>query len=190
MTEKKTTLQQVAMQYGTLMGIFWTLKFALFPMGMHTPALLVAFFILTFIGVPVLGFRFAKQYRNRECQGAISFSKAFLFTAFMYFFAAIFTTIAHYIYFRYMDNGLIVTTYQDMLTQMTDVASTDEMKASLDQFQQALDIISGLSPLEICIQLITQNIFYCTLLAIPTALLVMRKPKPSATEQPDSIVKQ
>ena len=51
------------------------------------------------------------------------------------------------------------------------------MKASLDQFQQALDIIASLSPLEISIQLITQNVFYCTLIALPTALLVMRKPK-------------
>jgi hypothetical protein len=177
MTEKKTTLQQVAMHYGTLMGIFWTLKFVLFPMGMNAPVLLVAFFLLTFIGVPVLGFRFAQQYRNRECQGSINFSKAFLFTASMYFFATLFVTIAHYIYFQYMDNGLIVTTYQDMLTQMADVATTEDMKTSLEQFQQALDIMAGLSPLEISIQLITQNIFYCTLLSLPTALLVTRKPK-------------
>ena len=180
--EKKTTLQQDAMRYGTLMGIFWTLKFALFPMGMEMPILLVGFFLLTIIGVPVLGFRFAQQYRNRECQGTISFSRAFLFTAFMYMFAALFATIAHYIYFRYMDNGLIVSTYQDMLTQMADVATTDDMKASLDQFQQALDIISGLTPLEISIQLITQNIFYCTLLALPTALLVKRNKKTEPSE--------
>ena len=75
-----------------------------------------------------------------------------------------------------MDNGQIVNTYQDMLTQMGTVATSD-MKASLDQFQQALDIIASLSPLEISIQLITQNVFYCTLIALPTALLVMRKPK-------------
>ena len=98
-------------------------------------------------------------------------------------FAALFATIAHYIYFRYMDNGLIVGTYQDMLAQMSAIASTEEMKASLDQFQQALDIISSLSPLDISIQLITQNIFYCTLLAIPTALLVKRKGPQNLTHE-------
>ena len=56
------------------------------------------------------------------------------------------------------------------------------MKASLDQFQQALDIISGLTPLEISIQLITQNIFYCTLLALPTALLVKRNKQTEASK--------
>ena len=175
MTEKKPTLQEHAMRYGTLMGVFWTLKFVLFPLGMQMPLLLMAFFLLTLI-VPVVGFFFVRQYRDRECEGILSFSRAFLFTAFMYMFAALFVTIAHYIYFRYMDHGLIVNTYQEMLTQMGSVAIGD-MKTSLDQFQQALDIIATLSPLEICIQLITQNIFYCTLIAIPTALLVMRKKK-------------
>jgi hypothetical protein len=92
----------------------------------------------------------------------------------MYLFATLFVTIAHYIYFRYLDNGLIVGTYQDMLNQMSSIATAD-MKASIEQFQQALDIIAGLSPLEISIQLITQNVFYCTLIALPTALLVRKK---------------
>ena len=163
------------MRYGTVMGIFWTLKFVLFPMGMQSPLLLMAFFLLTLI-VPVAGFFLVRQYRDRECGGVLSFSRAFLFTSFMYLFAALFATIAHYVYFRYIDGGLIVNTYQDMLTQMEAIATAD-MKASLDQFQQALDIIASLSPLEISIQLITQNVFYCTLIALPTALLVKRNPK-------------
>ena len=175
MTEKKRNFQEDAMRYGTIMGIFWTLKFVLFPMGMTMPLLLMAFFLLTLI-VPVAGFFLVRQYRDKECQGILSFSRAFLFTSFMYLFAALFATIVHYIYFRFMDNGLIVNTYQDMLNQMSTVA-TDDLKPSLEQFQQALDIIATLSPLEISIQLITQNIFYCTLIALPTALLVMRNPK-------------
>ena len=175
MTEKKRTFQEDTMRYGTIMGIFWTLKFILFPLGMQRPLLLMAFFLLTLI-VPVVGFFLARQYRDRECEGILSFSRAFLFTSFMYMFAALFVTIAHYIYFRYMDNGYIVSCYQYMLTQVTTTA-TGELKESMDQFQQALDIISTLSPLEISIQLITQNIFYCTLIALPTALLVKREKK-------------
>lgn len=175
MTEKKINFQEDAMKYGTIMGIFWTIKFVLFPLGMENPLLLMAFFLLTLI-VPVVGFFLVRQYRDRECGGILNFSRAFLFTSFMYMFAALFATIAHYIYFRYMDNGMIVNTYQNMLTQMSAVA-TDDLKLSLEQFQEALDIIASLSPLEISIQLITQNIFYCTLIALPTALLVMRKQK-------------
>ena len=75
-----------------------------------------------------------------------------------------------------MDDGLIVSTYQGMIDQMAAV-SIEDMKESLDQFRTALDIISNLSPLEMTLQLLTQNIFYCTLLAIPTGLLVMRNKK-------------
>ena len=174
MTDQRKNFQEAAMRYGTVMGIFWTLKFVLFPMGMQSPLLLMAFFLLTLI-VPVAGFFLVRQYRDRECGGVLSFSRAFLFTSFMYLFAALFATIAHYVYFRYIDGGLIVNTYQDMLTQMETIATAD-MKASLDQFQQALDIIASLSPLEISIQLITQNVFYCTLIALPTALLVRKNP--------------
>ena len=175
MTDKKPTLQESAMRYGTLMGIFWTLKFVLFPAGMSMPVLLMAFFLLTLI-VPVAGFFFVRQYRDRECEGVLQFSRAFLFTSFMYMFAALFTAVAHYIYFRYIDHGMIIATYQDMLSTMDQVA-TNGMKESIDQFQQALDAIATLSPLEITVQLLTQNIFNCTMLAIPTALLVMRKKK-------------
>jgi hypothetical protein len=174
MTDQRKNFQEAAMRYGTMMGIFWTLKFVLFPLGMQSPLLLMAFFLLTLI-VPVVGFFLVRQYRDRECGGVLPFSRAFLFTSFMYLFATLFVTIAHYIYFRYLDNGLIIGTYQDMLTQMSAIA-TDDMKASIEQFQQALDIIASLSPLEISIQLITQNVFYCTLIALPTALLVRKNP--------------
>lgn len=175
MTDNRTTLQEYAMRYGTAMGIFWALKFVLFPLGMSMPLLLILFFLLT-LSVPVLGYVFARKYREQPCLGSLSFARAYIFTTFMYMFAALFVAIVHYLYFRYMDNGLIVSTYQEMLEQMEAVA-TGEMKPSLDQFRTALDIISSLTPLEITLQLLTQNVFYCSLIALPTALLVMRNKK-------------
>lgn len=176
MTTNKPTLQEYAMRYGTAMGIFWMLKFILFPLGMHTPFLQVLFFFLTIFVGPIWGYLLTKKYRDTQREGIMSFSHSFLFTAFMYMFAALFVSIIHYVYFRYIDNGLIVSTYQDMLNQMT-VVATGEMKESMEQFHKALDIISNLTPLEITLQLLTQNIFYCSMLAVPTALLVMRNKK-------------
>lgn len=175
MTEKRPTLQEGAMRYGTAMGIFWTLKFILFPMGMKTPLLLMLFFLLT-LAVPVVGYQFARKFRDRECGGVISYSRAFLFTAFMYMFAALFATIIHYVYFRYIDNGMIVNTYYDMLNQLS-AGATGELETSINQIRQALDVIAQLSPVEISLQLISQNIFYCVIIAAFTALFVMRNKK-------------
>ncbi len=175
MTKNQPTLQEHAMRYGTAMGIFWACKFALFPLGMNMPLLLIFFFILT-MSVPVLGYLFARRFRDLQCEGSITFSRAYLFTAFMYMFASLFVALIHYLYFRYMDNGLIVGTYQEMVNQMATIATAD-MQEPMEQFRTALDILSNLSPLEMTLQLLTQNVFYCTLLAIPTGLLVMRNKK-------------
>ncbi len=52
-----------------------------------------------------------------------------------------------------------------------------ELTTSLNQFEEAIDLLSGLTPLEMTFQLISQNMFYGMLMAIPTALIVMRKKK-------------
>lgn len=175
MTENKSTLQEYAMRYGTAMGIFWACKFALFPLGMSMPLLLIFFFILT-LSVPILGYLFVRKYREQQCEGVLNFSRAYIFTIFMYMFASLFVAVIHYLYFRYIDNGMIVNTYQGMIDQMNAVA-TGDMKESLEQFRTALDVVSSLTPLEITLQLLTQNVFYCSILAIPTGLLVMRNKK-------------
>ena len=175
MTENKSTLQEYAMRYGTAMGIFWACKFVLFPLGMSMPLLLIFFFILT-LSVPILGYLFVRKYREQQCEGVLNFSRAYIFTIFMYMFASLFIAVIHYLYFRYMDNGMIVNTYQGMIDQMNAVA-TGDMKESLEQFRTALDVVSSLTPLEITLQLLTQNVFYCSILAIPTGLLVMRNKK-------------
>ena len=175
MTENKSTLQEYAMRYGTAMGIFWACKFVLFPLGMSMPLLLIFFFILT-LSVPILGYLFVRKYREQQCEGVLNFSRAYIFTIFMYMFASLFVAVIHYLYFRYIDNGMIINTYQGMIDQMNAVA-TGDMKESLEQFRTALDVVSSLTPLEITLQLLTQNVFYCSILAIPTGLLVMRNKK-------------
>ena len=94
----------------------------------------------------------------------------------MYMFAALFATIIHYVYFKYIDNGLIVNTYYDMLNQLS-AGATGELETSINQIREALDVIAQLTPVEISLQLISQNIFYCIIIAIFTALLVMRYKK-------------
>ena len=99
MTNYKPTLQECAMRYGTGMSLLWAFKFMLFPLGLRIPFLQLLFIVLT-IGVPFLGYIFAKKFRERHCDGSITFSRAFLFTTFMYMFASLFVAVVHYIYFR------------------------------------------------------------------------------------------
>ena len=97
------------MHFGTYMGIYWILKFILFPLGFHIPFLSLLFVILT-LAVPFIGYHYVKMYRDKICGGSIQFSHAVLFTIFMYMFASLLVAVVHYIYFQFIDHGFI----QDM----------------------------------------------------------------------------
>ena len=164
------------MYFGTCMGLFWIFKFIFLPTGFTVPLLQLLFILMTLF-VPVLGYIYARRYRNTCCGGSISFLKAFAFTVFMSMFASLLTAVAHYVYFRFIDNGLLVNTYRRTLESMDTSAVTEEMKESVRQLTDALGVISSLSPLEMALQLLSQNFFYGVLLALPTALLTMKRKK-------------
>lgn len=79
-SNKPMTLQQHAMRFGTLMGLFWILKFILLPVGFTIPLLQLLFLLLTLF-VPILGYIYVRKYRERECGGELNFLQAFAFTS-------------------------------------------------------------------------------------------------------------
>lgn len=173
MEDKPKTLQEHAMRFGTMMGIFWIIKFSFLPMGFKIPLLQLLFIFMTLF-VPILGYIYIRKYRERYCGGGLSFLRGLVFSIYMYFFASLLTAAAHYIYFRFIDNGYLLGTYMEQLENLKS-SLTGDMETSIDQLIQNLDIIASMSSLQLTLQLIFQNIFYGILLSLPTALLAMRK---------------
>lgn len=174
MTNKQPmALQEGAMRFGTFMGVFWLIKFSFLLLGFSLPLLQLFFVVLTLF-VPVLGFVYARRFRDRFCYGTISFSRAFAFTFLLYAFAALLAAAGHYTYFRFIDHGYLAGMYLEQLESLKSSVKGD-MLTSVDQFIEAFKLISSLSPLALTFQLIFQNLFYGTLLALPTALLVMKR---------------
>lgn len=164
------------MHFGTYMGIYWILKFILFPVGLTIPFLMFLFVGLT-LGVPFMGYYYARTYRDKVCGGSIKFLQAWVFTVFMYMFAALLTAVVHYIYFRFIDHGFIINTYMEMLEKGSQTPQFTAMESYITQLKDMLELIRTLTPIDITMQLMSQNVFYGSILAVPTALLVMRKPK-------------
>ncbi|WP_321331796.1 DUF4199 domain-containing protein [uncultured Bacteroides sp.] len=175
MTENRIHLQKYAMHFGTYMGAYWILKFILFPIGLTIPFLLFLFLGLT-LGVPFMGYYYTRMYRNKICGGEIRFVHAWLFTVFMYMFAALLTAMAHFLYFRFLDHGYIIATYTSMLNGALQ-ANLPGMETYIVQLKDAMATVRMLSPIQITLQLLSQNIFYGSILAIPTALIVMKRKK-------------
>lgn len=142
-------------------------------MGFKIPLLQLLFIFMTLF-VPILGYIYIRKYRERYCGGELSFLRGLVFSIYMYFFASLLTAAAHYIYFRFIDNGYLLGTYMEQLENLKS-SLTGDMETSIDQLIQNLDIITSMSSLQLTLQLIFQNIFYGILLSLPTALLAMRK---------------
>lgn len=173
--EQPITLQEGAMRFGAFMGVFWIIKFSFLPLGFTMPLLQLLFILLTLF-VPVLGVIYARRFRNKYCDGIITFGRAYIFTFLLYLFAALLAAVGHYIYFRYIDNGFLSGMYLEQLESLKSSVKGD-MVLSIDQLIEAFNTISSLSPLTLTFQLIYQNLFYGMLLALPTALLVMKRKK-------------
>lgn len=169
------------MHFGTYMGIYWILKFILFPIGLSIPFLLLLFVGMT-LGVPFMGYYYVRMYRNNVCGGYISFLQAWIFTVFMYMFAALLAAVAHYIYFQYIDGGFVVNTYLELLKGASG-AQLPGMEPYMDQFKSMIELIGAMTPIDITLQLLSQNVFYCSILAVPTALFVMKRNKTGVEPQ-------
>lgn len=170
-------LQKYAMQFGTYMGVYWILKFILFPLGLSLPFFQFLFIGLT-IGVPFMGYYYARMYRDRVCGGYINFMQAWLFTLFMYMFAALLVAVAHYVYFQFIDHGHILSSYEKLIQQSLDTPNLPaDTKELLSQLKSTVGVIEGFTPIEITMQLISNNVLWGSILAIPTALLVKRRRK-------------
>lgn len=171
--ENRSFMNKYAMQYGSYMGIFWIVKFAFFPLGLTIPFLEFFFLILTIL-VPFVGYYLTRIYRDKVCGGGISFGHAWVFTAFMYMFAALLTSVGHYLYFRFIDNGFVASVYLEMIKQLEKSQSAG-LGDSLKQIEETIKILGNLRPIEIIMQLLSQNVIYGAFIALPIAFFVKKK---------------
>lgn len=166
---------QYAMLFGTYLGGFWILKFVLFPLGLTVPFLSFLFLGLT-LCVPFMGYYYVRMYRNVACGGNINFLHAWIFTVFMYMFAALLAAVAHYIYFRFIDHGYIISAYESQIKILNE-SGIPRIEEYAEVFSNTLETAKGLTPIDITMQLVSWNVFWGSLLAFPTALFVMRRKK-------------
>ena len=103
-TDRPGTIRESAMAGGTLMGIYWIIKFSFLPLGSMVPLLQLLFMLLT-VALPVLGFLYVRDYRNQHFE-KMTFLNGFSFSFFMYLYAGMLVAVAHFIYFRFIDKAI------------------------------------------------------------------------------------
>jgi hypothetical protein len=89
-------------------------------------------------------------------------------------YASLLTSVGHLIYFQFIDHGFVLEKLQDMFEAVKE-SPLPGMDSYLEQYQLAIDTYAILNPVDITLQLVSQNMFYGLLMSLPTALIVKKK---------------
>ena len=163
-----------AMYYGTMLGIIWSIMYVLMFIGLKSPVLLLTCIAL-FIGSPFFAASFAKKYRRNECGNCMRYMQAFTFLYWMYICASLLSTLAMFLYFRFIDNGMFFATMQEILTASMNLPGIDETYRQ--QAEQALQIIRETTTSEFTWQILGNNILNSSILPFIIAIFVRRNNK-------------
>ncbi len=165
MEEDKRFLLKGAMSYGFAMGLYWVFKYLFFVLGFSYAFLNVFYWSFTLL-VPVIAYRMTLRYQTLVGK-PVGFFHAWQFGVMLYFFAAIVVSLAHYVFYRYLAPP-------DLLTN-----TIHEMEAMLRREGAGADVLSAVkdlrvTPIQMAIQGIFNNVLYGILFSIPVAFLVSR----------------
>lgn len=130
--EQQPSLIHYAMNFGAVMGGYYIGKFCLFPISLRSSFAGMLFLGLTLM-VPFLIYRLTTLYRDRYMGGNITFSHALAFAILTMGFGSLLASVAHYIYFAFIDGGMMVGTLEQNIEQMASLltAPTGEGAAAM-----------------------------------------------------------
>lgn len=112
------------------------------------------------------------RFRNYALDGAISFRRGLLYSCYTFFYAALIFAVAQYLYFRYLDHGLMVQMLVTALKQAAPIYEANGM--SLKQMEEALGMFGQLPPIQLSFLFMMQNILTGIVLSLPIALFCRR----------------
>lgn len=166
MEVQRNTIIQSAMSFGLFMGLFWVIKYIFYMIGFKFPLVMPVYWGLSMF-VPVIAYRMSKmhyEYWNRE----VGFSHIWRFGVLIYFFAAIIVSLMHYIFYKFVaPEDFITSSITQTLNALKDAQVDPKVLESIKNMH--------ISPINMALQGILNNVFYGIILSIPVAYLVTRK---------------
>lgn len=187
--EEQSTMMNCAMNMGLIVGAYYIGKFCLFPLSMHSTFAAMLFFGLTMM-VPYLVYRLVKLYRDRYAGGNIDFVRAFSFALLVMAFGSLLAAVAHYVYFEFIDKGLVVSTLASNIEQLAsvdlstieglDTAEGAEAIARYERFVETMNTTLGqlqaMTSIKMTMGMLSNNVTWAVIVALPVALVAsMRK---------------
>lgn len=187
-SQEQPSMMNYAMNFGLVVGVYYILKFCLFPMSLRSTVAGMLFIGLTLV-VPLLVYRLTRLYRDRYMGGNVAFAHALAFAMLTMGFGSLLASVAHYIYFAFIDGGMMVGALEQSIEQMAALLSAENMpeevavqNVSIDDYMTMLRTtvtqIKAMSPIDMTVGMLSNNVSWSIIVALPVALFASyRKPK-------------
>ena len=169
-------MQAYARIDGVWLAALWTVSFVCFIGNFVNPLLgLLAFAI----GAASLAFATLrlKRFRDDVRQGNLSFWGAFGYSALQYLHAALLFAAMQFIYFRFIDNGFMMTHYQRIVQQPEFISMMNTYGLTAQDISIVMENLNALRPVDIALQFFTTNVMMGLVLSLPAALVIGRNVK-------------
>lgn len=156
--------------YGLWIGLCWVLSFGLTMAGLKSPLLSNIGTLAGIMSLP-LGAWLLRGFRDHVC--ALPLRRAWHLSWMMYLAGALICTAAQYIYFAYLDDGLLVRTYSELLQQPEVQDMLSRMlpgQDALGLMDEALSTFASTPPSQLAFQFLFWNVLLASVVALPVAL--------------------
>ncbi len=177
------TMINHAMNFGAVVGLYYIGKFCLFPLSLHSTMAALLFLSLTLV-VPFLIYQVVKRYRDLCCGGQINFSHAFSFSMLTMAFGSLLAAAAHYVYFAFIDGGAMTGALVQSIEQLqaVDLSALEGANADaiarfnqyIEAMQQTVEQLQAMSPIDITMGMLSNNVSWSVILSLPIALIVKK----------------
>jgi len=157
---------------GARLALLWVASFTCYIVGIANPLYgMVA--IVLMIATPFLVSRRLVKFRDESLGGAISFGRGWGYSVYVFFYASILLALAQYVYFAYIDQGYLLSSF-------TEALSSSEAKQMVEQYgaqqmiQESMEELSQMRPIDYVLNILTVNIFIGAVLGLPIAALIKK----------------
>ena len=166
-------LKAYARQDGFFLALLWIASFACYIMGI-TNGLLGMVAMMLAVMTPFFVAGRLRRFRDEGREGVISFRRSYAYTVFVFFYGAVLLAVAQFLYFAYMDNGYLLSTFSK-------IVSSAEGKEMLQQYgmtqvaEDSLSEMASLRPIDYALNILTVNIMIGFVLGVPIGLVMYRR---------------
>lgn len=166
-------LKAYARQDGFFLALLWTASFVCYIMGISNQML-----GMLAIGLAIMTPFFVagrlRKFRDEGREGQISFRRSYAYTIFVFFYAAVLLAVVQFLYFAYIDNGYLMSSFSRMM-------SSEEGKQIISQYgmsqmvEESLSEMANIRPIDYALNILTVNIIIGFIVGVPIGLVMQRE---------------